>query len=271
MKLKAYAKVNLILKVLGKLDNGYHNLQMLNTKIDIFDEINIEKSNMEFDELYFKNANLNSEKDNLVLKCLKLVKDIYKIKDNFKITITKNIPIGAGLGGGSSDAATIIRYILDKYKIEREDTLIKKLSQLGADIPFFLYDGVCIVEGIGEIVTESKIIIPSEFVVINPNIYISTKEVFNSNQKQSIRFQHNELIEYIEKNGYYAFMNDLEESCFSLNYRMKELKEKLNEIAYSVMSGSGSTMLLFGSDVNDIYKKCCELYPEYYIKKVKIL
>lgn len=276
MKIRAYAKVNLILKVIDKMANGYHELQMLNTKINIYDEIDIEQTNENVDELYFQNSNLDSKKDNLVLKCLKLVKDIYNIRDSYKIIITKNIPTGAGLGGGSSDAAHVVRYILERYEIKKEKKLIDELSKLGADIPFFLYDGICIVEGIGEKVTECKINIPKEFVLVNPNIWISTKDVFNSNIKKSLKLSHSDLIRQVENTGCLSFVNDLENACFGLNNELEQIKNNLNKIAYCTMSGSGSTMLLFdinndSKKIDKIYNECIRLYPNYYIKKVEIL
>lgn len=272
MKIKAFAKVNLLLKIVGKKENGYHELQMLNTKIDIYDEIEITEHNI--DELYFINSFLDSKKDDLVMKCLKFIKNIYNIKESYQIKIKKNIPIGAGLGGGSSDAAAIIKYVLEKHNIKLTKSLVDELSMFSADIPFFLYKGVCFVEGIGEQVQEFFVNIPKEFIIINPNIYISTKEVFKNNQVISKKISYNELVCEIKEKKYYSFINDLEDSCFNLVPKLKQIKNKLCEIGYCTMTGSGSTMLLFNKKndmIDDVYTRCCELYPKFYIKKVKIV
>lgn len=271
MEIKAYAKVNLILKVVGKYDNGYHELQMLNTEINIYDEIIIEKSENNVDELLFKNSDLNPIKDNLVLKCLEFIKNIYNIKDYYKITIIKNVPVGAGLGGGSSDAAAVIKYVLDENNIKITDDLLKKISKYGADIPYFLAGDICIVEGIGEKITKVNLKLPNEFVLINPNIYINTKEVYKNNSKISKKVKQEDLIEDVSVNGYISFNNDLEEACFKINHELEKIKQKLSELGHCVMSGSGSTMLIFGENIENIYKLCVEKYPNFFIKIVETI
>lgn len=271
MKIKSYAKVNLLLKVIGKLSSGYHELQMVNTKIDIYDEIEIIENKKNVDELFFENSNLNPSCDDLVIRSLKLVKEYYQIKDYFTITITKNIPIGAGLGGGSSNAAYVVRYLINRYNLAIDEKIIEKLSHLGADIPYFLYDGVCLVEGIGEKVQElpnSKI---KEFVIVNPNIYVSTKEVFKNNKIISNKLDISYIKDVIANNKYHKLTNDLEPSAFEIEPSLKKIKEQLSEIGYVNMSGSGSTMMVFGENVKYIYDKCHEIFPEFYIKIVKTI
>ena len=108
MNLKAYAKINIYLKVVSKIDN-YHLLKMINAKIDLFDEIEIIESNK--DELIFVNSILDARKDNLILTIINYFQERFLIKKHYQITINKRIPIMAGLGGGSSDCAEIIKFI----------------------------------------------------------------------------------------------------------------------------------------------------------------
>ena len=179
MLLKAYAKVNLVLKVLGKNDYNYHNLQMLNAKIDLYDQIDVKKNNKKNDLVKFRGLNQENIKDDLVLRCINIIKNYYNIDDCFDITITKQIPIGAGMGGGSCDVATIVKYLLRRYHIEEDlNQLIHLLKDQSADIPYCLTNKIAFVEGIGEKVSEIFVAIPNECILVNPHISISTKEVF---------------------------------------------------------------------------------------------
>ncbi len=268
MILKAYAKVNLILRVTGKLDNGYHSLQMINSKINIYDEIQINKNSKNIDTLTFINSNLTSN-DNLVLKALKLFKDTYHIKDTFDIQITKNIPVGAGMGGGSSDVACIINYLKDIYDIDLDTNLF---NNLGADIKYFLYKGIKYVEGTGDIIYNKDILTKTtDFVIVYPNINIVTSDVFKLNTKYSQYIDKDKLINEFEKNDYHIYINDLEEATFNLNKELQLLKEELSKMGYTVMTGSGSTMMVFSNNIDDIYDKCINKFKEYYIRKVKII
>lgn len=268
MKLKAYAKVNLILKVINKEENGYHNLQMINTLINIYDEIEIKPNNLTKDTLSFKNTHLTS-KDDLVLKVLLEFKKMYGIKECFDIAITKYIPIGAGLGGGSSDVACIIDYLCETYNIDKDQKLYSMLSNMGSDILYFLYKGTRYVEGTGNQVLDENIKIEDEFVIVYPNICLSTKDVFVNNNKYSKKTDKDILINIVKNKQYNLYINDLEESAFNVNANLLKIKEELSKVGTVVMSGSGSTMMVFGKNIDDIYRKCLNIYPSFYIKKVK--
>ena len=101
-------------------------------------------------------------------------------KTNRKSAVKKNIPVGAGMAGGSSDVSTIIKYLCCIHNINIDDKLINSLKQIGTDIIYMLYDGVRYVEGIGDIVDKDSIDVDEEFVIVNPNIKVKTPEVFNS-------------------------------------------------------------------------------------------
>lgn len=265
MILKAYAKVNLILKVNNKLDSGYHNLQMINAFIDLYDEIEIVESDI--DTVEYINSDINKDED-IVIKGLTLFKNIYNIEKSYKIRITKNIPIASGMAGGSSDVSTVIKYLCSIHNINIDDKLINSLKQIGTDIIYMLYDGVRYVEGIGDIVDKDTIDIDEEFVIVNPNIKVKTPEVFKNNKKTSPYINKEELINKAKNKEY---ENDLEESSFNLDSRLYILKEKLSKIGKTVMSGSGSTMMVFGDNVDYIYNECKKINEEYFVRKVKII
>lgn len=274
MLLKAYAKINLILKVTNKLPNNYHNLQMINTLIDIYDEIDITVNNKDKDTLIFKNTHLTNE-DNLIINVLNEIKDVYNIRENFDIIVTKNIPVGAGMGGGSSDVASIILYLCDTYNIKKDDKLFNILNKYGKDIMYFIYTNIynntLYLEGTGDIVYNKSINYQDEVVIVYPNMIINTKDVFNNNDIYTNYINKDKLINLVKNKEYNMYSNDLEEAAFKTNNNLYNIKKELTSIATCHMSGSGSTFILYGKDIEDIYNKCINKYPTYYIKKVKVL
>lgn len=253
MKLKAYAKINIYLKVLGKNDN-YHNLKMINAKVNLYDTIKIKKCKK--DQLIFKNNKLlNPNKDDLILRVLKFIKEKYNIKKSYKIIIKKRIPIQAGLGGGSSDVAEVIKFIINDNKIsittkELENILIT----FGSDIPYCLHNEICLVENIGDKITSLNNqfrYINKNILIINPNILVPTKEVFKKFDEMNI---------YIKEENIDLFKtNDLENACFLVQPKVKEVRSYLDTIFKEnlIMSGSGATYIaLVDKNVSKkIYKK----------------
>lgn len=239
MKICSAAKINLRLKCVGKYENGYHELEMLNIRYPLYDYIYIRKASE--NSLEFINSNLDGNTDNLVLKVLEYLQNTYNIKERYNIKIEKNIPVGAGLGGGSSNAATVIKYINEEHNLNLSiNELINIGVKFGADIPYCLFDAPCIVRGIGELIEQVDLNLNEEIIVVNPNIYISTQEVFKNNKKLSGKTNINleNYLEFIE--------NDLEESAFHINEELKKVKKYLEnlDIKKVVMSGSGSTFIV---------------------------
>ena len=240
MKLISSAKINLRLKCVGKYSNGYHELEMINMRYPIYDFIYIykEKEN----KLEYLNSSLDPLKDNLVLKVLEYMQETFNIGDKFKIVIEKHIPIGAGLGGGSSNAAAIINYINNEYKLNLSNFDLISIGKLfGADIPYCLFDNAAIVRGIGEVIEFIDLNLEEDIVIVNPNIYISTKDVFLNNKRISEKSNLEEIKDLR------LFENDLEESAFLLNKELQDVKSYLEslDIKHVVMSGSGSSFVLF--------------------------
>lgn len=254
IKVKSYAKVNLMLKVIKKRDDGYHELQMLNKRIPLFDDIIIERSKI--DKIEFVNENIETE---FLFKVLKKVKELYNIKNNYYIRIYKNIPIGAGLGGASVNASTIIDSILEDNNIN--ETIANKINhfkELGADIPYGFIFEKAIVEGIGEKIYIIEKNIDSSLVLVNPKINISTKEVFENNTKYSSKLDHTLIINED------IYINDLEEATFKICPYLKELKQNLSKYGKVVMSGTGSSLIVHTEKYEEIKKE----YPNYIVIKI---
>ena len=239
MKLCSPAKLNLRLKVVGKYSNGYHELEMLNIRYPLNDYIYIRKDKE--NSLEFKNSNLDASSDNLILRVLSFLQETYNIEERYNIVIEKHIPVGAGLGGGSSNAATLIKYINDEHNLNLStDELINIGKRFGADIPYCLFDEPCIVRGIGEQIEKVEFKLNEELLIVNPNIYISTIDVFKNNKKISSK-TNIDLDNYLD-----CLENDLEESAFLVSKELIDVKKYLEKLGAKkiVMSGSGSTYIL---------------------------
>lgn len=270
MKYNAYAKINLRLNVLGKNEFNYHNLSMLNAKISLADELEIIESTN--NEVEYSVDSLNSLENDICLNVLNELIDEFKIKKRYHIYIKKNIPLGAGLGGGSSDVACIINAIseLNKLNLTIEEK-IKIGIKYGADVPYCLVNDISLVEGIGEKITSLGVNIDKKVIVVNPNLFVSTKEVFQNVTKYSKGLSKDEIKKLIYNKEYDKLLiNDLEEPSFKLNEELKHIKESLLEYGNVVMSGSGSTMLILTED-SDCITKIKDKYPTYLIKETYII
>ena len=156
MKIKAYGKVNISLDVVGKREDGYHLLSMIMQNIDLYDEIEVEKQEcgiiLECNKSYVPVDNRN-----LAYKAAEIFKERYDIVDGVKINIEKNIPVSAGLAGGSTDAAAVLKVMNKLFNVNAtEEELMELGLKLGADIPYCIHGGTALCEGIGEIITPIK-------------------------------------------------------------------------------------------------------------------
>ncbi len=261
IKKKAYAKINLFLNVIGKRKDGYHDLEMVNAKIDLFDNITIKKCYLTTGVMIKSNDMFLSSQDNVILQCARYLQDKYHIRHGIEIIIDKLIPYGAGLGGNSSDAAAVIKGIneLDELGLSIED--MQNIGQMfGADIPYCLVDDVAFVTKTGENISA----IPNQLknkqvLIIHPKIHILTASVFSSYDKNNVVEKDvNLLLNAIEKNDVKSIQenlfNALEDTVLSLDEDMKKFKEYLVENIGAfglVMTGSGSTYIKLINDVND--------------------
>lgn len=255
MKVRAYAKLNLYLKVISECEDGYHFLEMLNTKIDFYDELDIEISNTNKHSVVTNGASIDEENNLVYLALLEIdsIRNIPKIS----VKIKKNIYSQAGLGGGSTDAAKVIRWVNDTYELSITKKELETISNnIGADIYYCYFDCPMIVKGRGCIVER----IPNQeyyVLLINPRINCSTKNVFSElvlNNKISYinkfvdAYQNND-IDGINK----YFVNDLEEAAFKVSPELKKFNVKLKEIDdYFKMTGSGSNYYYLSNDLEKL-------------------
>lgn len=177
MQLKAYAKINLTLDILEKRQDNYHALNSIMQQIDLYDELTFEKS---------EDITVQSQfKDDIILKTILKLKDLFKIEEGVTVFVKKNIPVAAGFGGGSADAAITLIALNELWNLNLSiEDLIKIGAELGADISFFLVGKSCFVSGKGEIV--EKIDLPEmNILLINPGYETSTKEAYEELDKKN--------------------------------------------------------------------------------------
>ncbi|QGU94111.1 4-(cytidine 5'-diphospho)-2-C-methyl-D-erythritol kinase [Clostridium bovifaecis] len=271
MLIKAYAKINISLDVLGKREDGYHLLEMIMQNIELYDVLKIERAkkgiNIECNRPY-----VPIDERNLVYKAAKLFIDAYSIQDGVDISINKNIPVAAGLAGGSTDAAATLVAMRDLYNINASDDELSEIGlNIGADVPYCIKGGTALCKGIGEKVTPLKSFKGHILVLVKPNFGVSTKEVYKSldlnkiykhpNTLELIKAVENDDIMYVSEN----MKNVLENVTLKKHTVLKEIKEKMirSGALGSMMSGSGPTIFGFFDDTLKA-QRCYDYFKDKY-------
>ena len=180
ISLKASAKINLFLEILGKREDGYHEIETVMQEIDLVDNLQFEEI-QEGVKLKCNNKNIPSDENNLVCKAANLIVNECGIKKGVLISLEKNIPVGAGLGGGSSDAATTLKALNSLWKIGLSDVdLMEFAARLGSDIPFFIKGKTALCSGRGENITPIEVKSEMNYLIIFPHINISTTTIYRN-------------------------------------------------------------------------------------------
>ena len=251
IRVKANAKINLCLDVTSKREDGYHNIESIMQEIDLYDEITIKKGGDGI-RLSVDKSDLSEGEDNLVFKAAKLMKEEYGLKEGLDISLKKNIPTQAGMGGGSADAAWTLKGINELFELglsyEKLAVLGKKL---GADVPFLIYGGTAFTEGIGEKITPMKLKNKMEVIIVKPQISVSTKEAYRLIDENSF-IKHPDSGKAkvcLEKGDFKGFVraagNLFEDVIIPLEPLLSKIKATLKndyKFDYVLMSGSGPTI-----------------------------
>jgi 4-diphosphocytidyl-2-C-methyl-D-erythritol kinase len=241
---KAYAKINLLLEVVGKREDGYHELNMIMMPIELHDIITFEKSD---DIILESHIDI---KDNAILKVAKYMKNKYNVDEGVHIKLTKNIPIGAGLGGGSADISATLRGLnkLWKLNLSLKDLEIDA-NYHGSDTLFCLYNRSAFVYGRGDKLRFLETPPIKNIYLFNPGIEVSTKEVFMQYKAKKKPQKTAYLLDLYLKKEYKKFFkntfNDLHETAVLVYKNLEKYGntiKKVDKNAY--MSGSGSTFFL---------------------------
>jgi 4-diphosphocytidyl-2-C-methyl-D-erythritol kinase len=251
----APAKVNLFLKVLSKRPDGYHNIISLVDPIALYDVIHIEEIDDDAILVRDNKGVLPDGYGNTLYRAAKLLKETFSIHKGVRIDVEKMIPIGSGLGGPSSDAATVLKGLSKIWQLSITDEGLMGIGKIiGADVPLFLYGKPCIMEGIGDIITPMDL--PTlYYLIVYPGVIVQTKEVYGrlkivlTNKENDIKLMGNfKSIDGIVN----SLENDLEQVGISMCPEIKTIKDKIMEAGAlgALMSGSGSSV--FGIFHNDM-------------------
>jgi len=260
---KAFAKINLFLEITGKRPDGYHNLETIMQTVGLCDELSFELSedvslsvNSTF---HFPLSTFPTDSQNIIIKAAFALKQKFNITQGVKITLAKNIPTGAGLGGGSSDAAATLKSLIKLWNIKIDSGELNAIAaRLGADVPFFLTGGTALCEGIGEIVSQLRVTNYElrdkySLVIVKPSVSVSTPEAY---KKVKLPFKNPQNIKAIKtaiENGSFGLQrakelcfNRFEELVFPDYPEIAKVKEVLtNAGCAAMMSGSGSAVFGF--------------------------
>ena len=247
MRLLTSAKINLNLKVSEQQNSGLHFLDSDMIPIDIYDEISINEA--EEDKILFSIEQLNNEYTT-VHKALALLRKINSsFKQQFVISVKKNIPLQSGLGGGSSDAGALLKYLVDTYHLE-EPSLLEIATEVGSDVPFFYNGASSKVQGIGDVLKpfNSDTLNNVEIILAVPSVHLSTGAVFNKFDELETKSTQKHEFNNIE------IFNDLWEASSELSGDLKKIKNELENVFQNkfYMSGSGPTLFsLYDSKVEN--------------------
>lgn len=249
LSLKPHAKINLGLIIQGKRSDGYHLLETLLYPITHFqDELTIASSEKEGCEFHLEGRKLEGKpEDNLVVRAYQALKTFVPDLPGARIYLKKQIPAGAGLGGGSSDAAFTLRGLRELFELDITNQQLESIAaSLGADVPFFLYDDPLFAEGIGTELSPFPIDLPYRIELRSPDIHSSTIGAYKAldiRQLQPGRSLRPILTGPVNQ-WKEQLDNDLESVVFGMHPEIKEIKEDLYKqgAIYAAMSGSGSAV-----------------------------
>lgn len=288
------AKLNLFLRIVGQRSDHHHNLESIFFKINLFDEISVSKSSHFSVKIVGEFANLIDIDNNIFTQIFNFFSRQFKLQSAVEIKLYKNIPIGAGLGGGSSNGASFIKILNQIFELNLSSLAMHDIAlKFGSDIAFFLHDSPSLVSGRGEVVeplsnislafTENfvKALSSCKILLINPKITLPTPQIFknyaqkiaNNKLRYSSLINRHELFKMSLANILQNFNNDLENSAFDFAPELLKIKFDLEKFLplSAKMSGSGSSFFaIFDNEAN--YEKCIDFfnrnYPQYLIQQV---
>ncbi|MDY0101141.1 MAG: 4-(cytidine 5'-diphospho)-2-C-methyl-D-erythritol kinase [Bacilli bacterium] len=267
MKIKAYAKINLTLNVLGKFDNGYHNLDMINLPLKLHDQIRI------IEKPHFKETNVKTsvkeiKENNIVLTAVQTLRSKYHFENHFLIKIKKNIPLLSGLGGGSADAAATLRGLFQLLNVQlSHKKQIEIATLIGADVPFCLFNQPARVQGLGEKLNFFSFKKQYSVLIVKPQEGLTTKEVYENLDLQTLK-THNldQIISALEEGNLNLLDkligNNLEKPAISLLEEIQTIKNLMIQdgLKNVLMSGAGSAV--FSLDERKKHSRLAKKYKK---------
>ncbi len=267
MDIKSFAKINVSLQVKGRREDGYHELDMVNLPLELHDVISIDKLSGGDTYIVCDDLRLMGLRTNLCQKAVEAMRNRFGFKENFMIHIHKEIPFAAGLGGGSSNAATVMLAINKMLKLQASaDDLKEVAGKIGSDIPYFLRLAPARVGGIGEIVNPIEVRKNYFCLLIKPSKGLSTKDVYAVCDNFHKKDINNDLVVKALQEGDDEALancigNDLQPASASLLPEIERLIAMMKGDGFKIcqMTGSGSTVFALSSEL----KKCKEAHKKY--------
>ena len=252
ISLKAPAKVNLFLEILGKRDDGFHEIETIMQEIDLADSLQFEET-QEGVTLECNDKNIPANQDNLVCKAANLILEECGIRKGVIINLEKNIPVGAGLGGGSSDAATTLKALNSLWKVGlNNEELMEFAAKLGSDIPFFINGKTALCRGRGELITPVEVRNRMDYIILFPRVHISTETIYK-NLKIDLTKKRKDVSFFLDALKYSEvasisklLFNRLEEIIFATYPDLLQVKSTLESFDFCGLSISGSGSAFFG-------------------------
>lgn len=255
---KSYAKVNLAINVLDKLDNNYHEIDMIMSKINLYDKLYFSKIDENIIILTCTNKIIPTDEKNLIYKVIDKVKKEFNIIDGIRVHLVKSIPVQAGLGGGSSNAATTLDALNEMFSLNLSlQEKIDFTKDLGSDIPFFFFDKIVRARGIGEKIEVIENNLNNlSIILVKPKQGISTKFVYENLDLANLVHPNIDLVQQaLEENDYQKLVenmaNSLEVSSLEIKSNGKDIIDELYTLGVdkAIVCGSGTSIIAISNRV----------------------
>jgi len=250
--LKAHAKINLYLDIVGKREDGYHNIKSIIQSVELHDVVHIQRTHGEpAIMLECTDATLPTDRKNIAYRVAEYIMKTYDLPNGLHIRIEKNIPVEAGLGGGSADAAAVLKGMRELFALPLSNVHLAEIGkQFGADVPFCIYGGTMLAEGIGDIFTPLPDFSQTHVLIAKPPFGFSTKEMYS---KLNVPHLPNAALCHYEQNKESRFFNIFENVHVPNISVIQNIKAAMikNGAHASLMSGAGSAVFgLFESEAS---------------------
>ena len=278
IELKSRAKINLSIDVLGKREDGYHLVEMIMQTIDLYDIINITENDIDEININSNSLDIPLNKNNIVYKAAEVLKERFNIKSGLNIFIQKNIPVAAGMAGGSCNAAAVLVGLNKLWNLKLSEKQLQEIGlALGADVPFCISGNAALAQGIGEELTYIKGLPKDTSILIcKPNLFVSTKDVYQGLDLDNIKDRPDNklLIKCLEEGNIKVLsenmVNVLETVTSKMHEEIIDIEKIMldNNALGSMMSGSGPTVFGLFEKEEDAIKgkeKLLKKYNQVYV------
>ena len=278
IELKSRAKINLSIDVLGKREDGYHLVEMIMQTIDLYDIIKITENDIDEININSNSLDIPLNKNNIVYKAAEVLKERFNIKSGLNIFIQKNIPVAAGMAGGSCNAAAVLVGLNKLWNLKLSEKQLQEIGlALGADVPFCISGNAALAQGIGEELTYIKGLPKDTSILIcKPNLFVSTKDVYQGLDLDNIKDRPDNklLIKCLEEGNIKLLsenmVNVLESVTSKMHEEILDIEKVMldNNALGSMMSGSGPTVFGLFEKEEDAIKgkeKLLKKYNQVYV------